>query len=428
MKKIIASAGLVAVSSAGIQAAAPVSPMEAAKPWSISATLRAFYDDNNLSLPTSSDPEESFGFEARPAVGLNLYPSEQTYFGAAYIYSLRWYEARESNSADHSHDLVLRGDHRFSERYSVDFNNSFVYAQEPDVIDEGQIITDPGGRRTDADAFRNRAAINFDIQLTELLGLGLGYRNGWYDYDQEGGILVLGPPDFVIPSRSGLLDRFEHDFYVEAAWTMREHLTGVFGYNYGVFDYTSTEVIAVTPAGLVRGDDRDNTSHSVYVGADYSLSEQLTGSIRVGGEYTDYDRGDSDLSPWVDLTGTYTYLPGSFVTVGFRHARNATDVVDPSGNDITLDQETSALFASLRHRITPRLEGSVIGQYQRSSFNGGGRDGDIDNFLLLGANLEYRINPHWSTEVGYNFDRLDSDIAGRSFTRNRIYAGVRATY
>jgi outer membrane scaffolding protein for murein synthesis (MipA/OmpV family) len=43
-------------------------------------------------------------------------------------------------------------------------------------------------------------------------------------------------------------------------------------------------------------------------------------------------------------------------------------------------------------------------------------------------NLEYRFNPNWSTEVGYNFDRLDSDLRDRSFTRNRVYAGVRATY
>jgi hypothetical protein len=30
--------------------------------------------------------------------------------------------------------------------------------------------------------------------------------------------------------------------------------------------------------------------------------------------------------------------------------------------------------------------------------------------------------------LGYNYDRLDSDLAFRSFTRNRVYFGVRATY
>jgi uncharacterized protein (PEP-CTERM system associated) len=122
-------------------------------------------------------------------------------------------------------------------------------------------------------------------------------------------------------------------------------------------------------------------------------------------------------------------LPGSYAQFGVRHERNATDIAsgtDP--NDIVTDQETTALFLSVNHRITPRLIGSVVGQYQRSTFSNGPLDGEVDNFLLMGLNLEFRINPNWSTEVGYNFDRLDSDLTDRSFTRNRIYAGVRATY
>jgi hypothetical protein len=414
MKKIIASAGLVAVSTAGLQAAAPgLSPMETAKPWSISATLRGFYDDNNLTLPSSADPEGSFGFEVRPAASLNLLPTEQTFIGVGYIYSLRWYEAREEDSADHSHEFTVRADHRFTERFKVDFDDSFVYAQEPEVIDEGAIVTAPN-RRTDADAFRNRAGINLDMQLTELIGFGLGYRNHWYDYDQEGAF-----------SRSALLDRFEHYFRAEGKWHAREHLSALLGYQMAIFDYTSDELINDT----LVGDDKDNVSHQFFVGAEQALTSQFTAAARVGAQYTDYDTIDGDeLSPWVDISGTYTYLPGSFLQFGFRHARNATDVALGSGADVTTDQETSALFASLNHRITPRMTGSLVGQYQRSTFNNGPADGEIDNFLLLGLNLEYRFNPNWSTELGYNFDRLDSDLPARSFTRNRVYAGVRATY
>lgn len=414
MKKIIASAGLVAVAASTVQAAAPgLSPMETAKPWSISATLRGFYDDNNLALPSSSDPEGSFGFELRPAASLNLLPTEQTFIGLGYIYSMRWFEARDEDSADHSHDFTVKADHRFTERYKVDFQNSFVYAQEPEVIDEGAIITAPN-RRTDADAFRNRASIDFDAQLTDLVGLGLGYRNHWYDYDQDG-----------IGSRSALLDRFEHYFKVEGKWQARQTLSAILGYQLGIFDYTSDEIIN----GSLVGDDRDNVSHHFYLGAEHALTSQFTASARVGAQYTDYDQIEGDaLSPWADVTGTYTYLPGSFLQFGIRHARNATDIAEGAGNDIVTDQETTALFASVNHRITPRLSGSVVGQYQRSMFNNGSLDGEIDNFLLLGLNFEYRFNPNWSTEVGYNFDRLDSDLNNRSFTRNRVYAGVRATY
>ena len=48
MKKIVASVGLVALGASALQTAsaqALVGP-DASKPWSVSATIRGFYDDN----------------------------------------------------------------------------------------------------------------------------------------------------------------------------------------------------------------------------------------------------------------------------------------------------------------------------------------------------------------------------------------------
>jgi hypothetical protein len=418
MKKIIASAGLVAVSTAGLQAAAPgLSPMESTKPWSISATLRGFYDDNYTAIHKSLE-EDSFGIELRPAIGLN-FPMEQTFVGASYVYSLRWYEARDDNSTDQSHEVTLRADHRFSERYSISFSDSFMYSQEPTQIDDEGPVTD-FLIRTDADAFRNRAEVEFDAQLTELVGLGLGYRNNWYDYDQEG-----------FGSRSSLLDRWEHHLRIEGRWHARENLFALLGYGLTVMDYTSDEPFTVLPATgeFVTGDDRDNIAHRLFVGAEHALSSQFKVSGRVGGEYTDFDTLEGDeLTPWAEVTGSYNYLPGSYFQFGFLYGRNATDMGVPAGDEVVTDQQSGTIFASVTHRITPRLDGNLIGRFQRSEFQNGGLDGDIDNFLMTGINLEYRFSPNWSTEVGYNYDRLDSDVRFRSFTRNRVYAGVRATY
>jgi hypothetical protein len=417
MKKIIASAGLVAVSAAGLQAAAPgLSPMEAAKPWSISATLRGFYDDNYTAAHKSFE-DDSFGFEVRPAVALN-FPFEQSFVGLGYIYSLKWFEGRPDEETDQSHEITLRADHRFSERFSVDFADSFVYSDEPGIVDDSGAVTT--FLRTDAEAFRNRAAINFDSQLTDLIGLGLGYENNWYDYDQEG-------PG----SRSALLDRFEHDFHIEGRWHARENLFASLGYGLGIVSYTDDELIALNNTDAFVSDDRDSISHRVYVGAEQALSSQFRISAKVGGQYTDFtELGEDDLTPWAEVAGTYNYLPGSYLQFGFRHDRNSTDRATPTatGEDIVTDQVSSSLFGSVTHRITPRLDGSIIGRVQRSEFQNGGIDGDLDYFVMLGLNLEYRFTPNWSTEVGYNYDRLDSDLRLRSFTRNRVYAGVRATY
>src|SRR5688572_5000187 len=306
MKKIIASAGLVAVSAAGLQAAAPgLSPMEASKPWSISATLRGFYDDNYTAIGKDSAgnklADDSFGFEIRPAVGLN-FPFEQSFVGLGYVYSLRWYEGRSDDQTDQSHEVTLRADHRFSEQFSVDFDDSFVYSDEPGVVDDVGAVTQ--FLRTEAGAFRNRAAINFNAQLTDLVGLGLGYQNHWWDFDQEGE-----------GSRSALLDRFEHDFNIEGRWHARENTFASLGYGLGIVSYTGDDVIAREEdpfTGLPTGpviavsEDRDKISHRVYVGADHALSSQFRISAKLGGQYTDWTEVDEDdLSPWAQVAGTY---------------------------------------------------------------------------------------------------------------------------
>ena len=93
-----------------------------------------------------------------------------------------------------------------------------------------------------------------------------------------------------------------------------------------------------------------------------------------------------------------------------------------------MDAETTAAYLQLNHQITHALTASFIGQYQISSFNDGASDGEDEALALLGVNLGYRINRHWSTELGYNYDWLMSDLKGREYDRNRVYIGVRAQY
>lgn len=423
MKELIASAGLVVIGATGLKAqnAPGLTRLETTKPWSISASLRGFYDDNYFAqgknIFTGQDfAEESFGFEVRPRIAFNL-PREQTFIGGAYTYSLKYYEDRSDEPMDHSHEVDLKLDHRFSERLKIAFTDSFVYAQEPEVVEGGA-----GGTittfRTDADVMRNRASAELSAQATETFGAALGYENGWYDYRDEDDA----------GSRSALLDRMEHFFRIDGRWQGRPDLVGIVGYQLGIISYSSSELLV--PGGTLTGEDRDSMSHYGYVGAEYTVSEELSAAGRVGVEYTDYTELDeTDLSPYADLNATYRYVPGSYFQVGLRHRRNPTDVAgDGTVDGVTLDQETTTVYGSLHHRITARISANLVGQYQHSTFNGGTADDEVDNFLLAGLNLQYDINQNWTVEGGYNYDRLDSDVGGRSFSRNRIYAGVRLQY
>ena len=425
MKKIIASAGLIAISATGLKAqyAPGLSRTETSKPWSVSASLRGFYDDNYLAVADNAD--ESFGFEVRPRVAFNL-PREQTYIGGAYTYGLKYYEARDDDEFDQTHEVDFKLDHRFSERLKISFNDSFVYAQEPEIIDgSGGTIT---SFRTESDVFRNRASVDLRAQATELFGVGFGYENGWYDYQDD------DDPG----SRSALLDRLEHTVRLDGLWQARPNLVGIVGYQLGINSYTADEFLVAfrpqpappaAPIEYLKSDDRDSMSHFGYVGAEYTLSEELSFAGRVGIEHIDYtELDDTETSPFADVSATYRYVPGSYAQLGVRHRHNPTDVAGGgTADNVTLDQETTTVYGSVHHRITAKIAANLSAQYQRSTFVGGDVDGDLENFFLAGINLQYDITQNWAAELGYNYDRLDSDVQ-RGFTRNRVYAGVRLQY
>jgi len=445
MKRLIASAGLVAVGATGLQAAyAPgLTPMETSKTWSVAASLRGFYDDNYNTAPShpssSSLPaaKGSFGAEISPQFALN-FPGDQTFVGASYVYTLRYYEARANNNTDHNHELNAKLDHRFSERYRVVLSDSFAYSQEPEVLESNGTVTTP--LRTSADGLRNTVNLKLTGQITELLGFETGYQNTWYNYFQTASdfakdAIPAGSNPLGIGSRAALLDRIEQLFDIKGTWQVQEHLLAFAGYKYGIVNYTSHDPVDQNPITLATdpGSIRDNVSHYFYLGASRSFSSQLTGSIQAGAQYTHFEHiSNNSWTPYVDLSGTYSYLPGSSVQLGFTHQRNATDVLGTPGA-ITGDQETSTVYASINHRVTSQLTASLVGQYQMSQFNGGTFDGKVDNFLFANLTVVYRFNRNWAAEASYYFDKLDSGLPDtfgqdRSFKRDRYYVGVRANY
>ncbi len=432
MKHVLTSAGILALSAAALHAYDPeMTRQKTGRPWSVAATVRGFYDDNVTTSPDSVRDTDSFGMEFSPSIHVNL-PMEQTFISLGYIYSLRWYQDREPNDIDQSHEFNAKLRHQFSPRHDIGVDDSFIYTSEPTVAERGGIITAPTRTRTRSNVLHNRGAFEDNFGLTQQIGLSFGYVNNWYDYEQTG-----------IGSRSALLDRLEHLFRVDAKYIFNPKLVGLVGYNFGINNYTGDDVIAPAfidalgvPHRALMSEDRNSYSHYAYVGADYDVSSKLRLAARLGAQYTDYNEiGDTAANPYADVSATYVYLPGSAVTLGVRHTRNATDIVevDASGSP-TLDQETTVLFGELTHQITPQLIGSLTGQYQMSTFNGGAYDDKNESIFLVGINLEYRFNRHWSAEIGYNYDMLDSDVRdglgreARSYDRNRVYVGVRASY
>lgn len=418
MKKLLTS---VAVLAAGA-AVAPSAPAQD-KPWSVSGTLRGFYDDNYTTAAKTAPGGKlsSFGFEVSPSVSyrLRLDPTEIT---AGYTYGMRYFEdraKRNTSSADHSHDVSLKLVHQFPERYRLEISDNFMVAQEQSVLATvGGVTT---AVRSNGNNMRNLANAMFSGEFSPIFGYDLTYSNTFYDYQSTG-----------VNSFSSLLDRVEHLGGGNLRWNATQNTTALVGYRYGIVDMSSSESIfnphPAAAGGLAPASSRDNTSHYGFLGVDHMFTRQLKGSGRLGMQHVEYGKAiggrASTTSPYADFSASWEYLSGSAVALGVKHARNATDV--SSG---TLDAESTSVYGQWSHKLTPRLLASLTGQYQMSSFNRGVNDNRKENLLLAGVNLSYElIKNRLTAEGGYNFDRIDSDLVNRSFSRNRIYLGLRASY
>jgi Putative beta-barrel porin 2 len=450
MKKIVASVGLVALGASSVGAVYGQG-MDATpyKPWSVSASLRGFYDDNINTVPSNTGLKKgSFGVQVSPGFNLD-WKSDQNTLDLGYIYTLRWYEKRPYNNTsdfDQDHTFNLAFDHTFNERSRLGVTDSFVIGQEPDFLRSSYALTEP--QRVSGENIRNYGTIDLTDQLTPLFGIAVGYANNYVDYHDDSGNTIAGfigpvPVLATSPSLSSELDRIEQTLHLDGRWQVMPETVGVLGYQYGESDYTEgTDLTTLRgilgfiripgPPGFVDvpSNSRNYRAHYGYVGADHNFRPDLAGSLRVGVRDTDYynsPNGQNSLSPYVMASLRYTYMVESYAEVGFSYDRNATDIATLLGDSLTLDQESAVLYANVKHRILPKVYGSLMGQFQDSTFNGGSVDGKSERFYLVGLDLQYQFNQNLSADIGYNYDKLDSDL-GRSFDRNRVYIGLTAKY
>jgi len=435
MRKFFVCAGLALAGTTSLQAAyAPdLNSMETAKLWSVSGTLRGFYDDNYNTAPSGPAKRNSFGFEVSPSVSLNV-PLQQTELGLKYTYGLYYYQDREQINGrpiDQTHQLDLWVDHAFTERWSTKVQDTLAVGQEPELISGNG----PAAvlQRVEGNNVHNMGAISLDTQWTRLLGTELSYQNNFYDYQNSGGD---GSNPAIGASLAGLLNRLEHDISLNVNWRLQPTLLAFVGYQYAQVNFTGNEIISGFPGPITHSDNRDSRSQYGYLGAQYNPLDNLTLAGQAGIQYADYYNptpgtpSTSQVSPYAKLSGTYTYLPGSYVQLGFTQSRNATSVVAPTASGkVTEDEESSVVYGALNHQFTPRLIGSLTGQIQYSTFNGGAVDGQSQTWYQVGLNLAYIFNQHVSAEIGYNYDDVSS--AGSfspGYERNRIYLGVTGTY
>jgi hypothetical protein len=399
--------------------------------WSVSGTLRGFYDDNYETAANGPAKQASLGFEVSPQFELNV-PLQQTELGMRYIYGLYYYQKREElgqNPIDQTQQFDLWADHAFTERWQARVQDSFVMGQEPELIDPRlSVLT-----RTEGNNIGNTGTLTLDTAWTRLFSTALKYQNSFFDYQNSGATIATLATQGA--SYAGLLNRIDQTVSLDFQWHVAPETVAFFGGSFEWVNYTGDEPIAIDPitSAVYYSSSRNSRSYYGYVGVQRSMLANLSFTAKGGVQYTDnYNdpSGATALNPYADLSLIYTYLPGCYAELGFTQMQNATDQVspDPSNGSIAMSTESSTVYASINHKLTAKLLGTVIGQWQHSVYNQGSYNNQADDYYSLGVNLSYSFNQHFSVDAGYNYDDLTSKIPGYNYTRNRIYLGVTATY
>ena len=442
MNKNVFWAGFALVGAIGLQSGrAADSQILAPKVWDVSASLRGFYDDNyNI-----SGGRGSFGTELVPSISFNV-PLQQTDVGLRYVYGLYYYNDRDSlglDPFDQTHQVNIWLDHAFNTRWKLTASDTVAVGQEPELINNPNL---PSAQvyRVNGNNIANHAILTLNTEWTRQFSTSLNYGNDIYSYDSSGGTLADILPGGKGPSYAGELNRVEQHIALDLQWHFQPETMGFVGYQFSWVNYTANELVSysafadphnalITDIILHHSSDRDNQSHYGYVGIQHQFTPNLAATVKGGASYTDnyndpYYPGTS-ISPYVDLNTTYTYLPGCYVQLGYSHDINSTDVVQPdSTGHLTQYQESSVFYGDINHRLTPKLVGTIIARGQISTFQSGQYNNSSDSDYSVGLNFDYQINRHFSVDVGYNYDQLQSGITGRGFDRNRFYLGLTATY
>ena len=441
MKKFFVPVSFAAIGAVSVHAATygpDITAMDASKIWSVSGSLRGFYDSN---YQTSHVAQGSWGFEVSPSLSL-LVPLQQTELGLRYTYGLYYYTYRAShnqNPIDQSHEADLWIDHAFTERLEGRIQDTFVYSQEPSL----SVTASPLPYRTDQNSLQNLGTVSSHMEWTGLFSTDLSYQNTLVQYANSGTTelgLLAGTQQ---PSLAGYLNTLGQSISLHLNYQYTPDLSFLVGYQFGIVKYTANEPIGLIKIhGVFTGrfynsSNLNNYSNYGYVGGNYEILGNLQALAYAGIQYVSNDnlpsgtsQDESSLEPYANVAITYTYLPGDYIQAGFTQSTSTSDTPDPdvTTGSLTTYQETSVLYASINHQITPFLLGSVVARWQDGSYHGGASDGTSQKWYSLGVDLSYQFNEHLSADLGYSFDYVTAAAGLESYNRSRVYLGATAAF
>ena len=208
-------------------------------------------------------------------------------------------------------------------------------------------------------------------------------------------------------------DRIENYVGIEGQYLLLPNLTLAATYRFAYIDYFSV--------------NNDSQTHFLLAGFDYSASQRLHASLRAGVEFREYfDTVGDETSPYAEGNVTYTLSRNSSIALSTRYGIEEGDLATDN-----TPADTFRIGLDYTQGITARIS-AYVGLYYTHTFyetpttnNAGSFN---ENTYDVAAGARYAINRHLSAEIGYTHTTFDSDLAERSYDRNRYFAGVRLAF
>lgn len=363
----------------------------------LSNRLRVGYDDNVYLEDDSHDPVDSFRIieELELLVNLNL---ERMYLGLAYRPSLLWYTDRDDEADNKEYDLVNDLDlnflYRFSPSLALSLNDSLRSSRLPQVNDENYIV------RRDDDNIYNSAIATLSYNLRPETRLDLSGRHILLDYEEDASAL------------------YGNYYSLVGGLTLRQQLAS----RTTVFGDLRYQTITYDKAPATHNRDADMVFAGL--GAEQTFNPKLLGSLRAGMEQRTYDNDayNDNTAPYGEVS--LTFLP----TPATRLTGSASYSIDESDAENFMSQNRTHASLSLAHDFTAKLSLYASGAYTLNDYDEEyaieAAPGGSEDTYLASLRLSYRINRINWLELGYQFTKLDTDLANReNYDRNRFDIG-----
>lgn len=379
--------GLVAATSARA-VYAPIPEQDQGKDLVFSVRGGLSHDSNIFGAPAGEI--DSIIWTLAPRVAYNASVTNQTFLSASYGLTLDRFSDRPGDKLLDSHELAARLAHSFSKTTTLDLNETFSIARNPESQLPGVTLN------TDQSYKRNQLDGRFNTALNPKIGLTVKARSVYFDYRNAG----LG--------RS--LDRIENLYGIAGDYAILPEVKAVAEYRHLEIFYRK------------QGEIKNKKSDFIMGGLDYAVAQKVTLSGRLGGEWRERSAERDTSNPFVEVSGKYDYARESFIVGGYGYTLEET-----SDTLRFTDAKVNRVFVNVQHALSALIVASGSVAFEPSQLQGRRGFANIDeDTTRVGLALSYLPNKNWVISANYDYDHIDSDDAARDLRRNRV--GVNATF